>query len=97
MHGVRLVTSPAPNSVTRARGGGGSPLATPCLVGVSSLASSPYVPAVSLPSLPIHSCPPPLSNGHANSSATSAGRGGYRLPSRHTTFTSGRLPFAAKL
>src|SRR5438094_3943616 len=57
-------------------GGGGSPLATPCLAGVSSSGSSPYLPAVSLPSLPIHSCPPPLSNGHASSSATSAGRGG---------------------
>src|SRR3989442_4751021 len=57
-------------------GGAGSPLATPCFAGVSSLGSSPYVPAVSLPSLPIHSCPPPLSNGHARSSATSTGRGG---------------------
>src|SRR5438093_1254648 len=65
-----------------------------CFAGSSTLGSSPYVPATSLPSVPIHSCPPPRSNGQGASSATSGGRAGYRLPSRHTTFTSGRVPLA---
>src|SRR2546429_1712034 len=38
-----------------------------------------------------------VSNGHSAGSVTSLGRGGYRLPSRHTTLTSGRLPLAAKV
>src|SRR2546428_4149371 len=66
-------------------GGGGSPLATPCFAAVSSLGASPYVPAGSLPSLPIHSCPPPPSNGQPASSPTSTRPGGVRLPARPTT------------
>src|SRR6266571_5730085 len=67
-----------------------------CRASSSRRGSSPYIPATSLPWSPIHSWPL-VSNGHAAGSATSLGRAGLRLPSRHTTFTSGRLPFAAKL
>src|SRR5881409_605386 len=52
------------------------------------------MPAISLPESPIHNCPL-VSNGQAAGSVISFGRGGYRLPSRHTTVTGGRLPFAA--
>src|SRR5260370_6250865 len=74
---------------------GGWAASSACLAGFSTLGSSPYVPATSLPSVPIHSCPPPRSNGQATSSVTSLGRAGQRLPSRPTTLTSGRLPLAA--
>src|SRR5881296_235163 len=52
------------------------------------------MPAISLPESPIHNCPL-VSNGQAAGSVISFGRGGYRLPSRQTTVTGGRLPFAA--
>src|SRR5207247_9524688 len=73
---------------------GGWATMSACFAGSSTLGSSPYVPATSLPSVPIHNCPPPRSNGQGASSATSGGRAGYRLPSRHTTVASAPVAVA---
>src|SRR2546428_387216 len=101
VHGVRAGHTPAPDKGTRAsderrghggdplwgrgyRGGGGGATVPAGRAASGGRGSSRKCPATSLPWSPIHSWPL-VSNGHSAGSVTSLGRGGYRLPSRHTT------------